>query len=133
MEMRKDKKKLPKIIKDVGFDFHWEEKKVWDLDLPVEEMDLSELEWHFDIPFWWTEGGFYDFKPIWAIDEPAKYPERYKRIIKTDLSYPLDIMFWKGRWLLLDGLHRLAKAKLEGKKKVMVRKVPKEAIPKITK
>lgn len=94
---------------------------------------MSELEWHFDIPFWWTDGNYYDFKPIWAIQEPDKYPERVKRIMAADLQYPLDIMHWKCRWLLLDGLHRLAKAKMLGHKKVKVRNVPQEAILKISK
>lgn len=129
--MRKDKNKLPKVIKDVGFDFHWDVKKVWVLDLPVEEMNMKDLEWHFDIPFWWTKGGFYDFKPIWVIENPDKYPDRYERIMNTDLSCPLDIMYWKDKWLLLDGLHRLVKAKLEGKRKVKVRKISKKLIPQI--
>jgi hypothetical protein len=42
-------------------------------------------------------------------------------------------MHWRGRWLLLDGLHRLTKAKMTGQKKVKVRKIPREAIPKIKK
>ncbi|HVX93101.1 MAG TPA: hypothetical protein VHA74_03235 [Candidatus Dojkabacteria bacterium] len=42
----------PKIIDDVGFDFDWKEEKVWELDVPVEEISLDELSWHFDIPFW---------------------------------------------------------------------------------
>lgn len=130
---RRDTDKLPQIIKDVGFDFHWDIKKVWALDLPIEEMDMSELEWHFDIPFWWTDGGFFDFKPRQVLDNPEKYPERYKRVMDTDLLYPLDIMFWKGRWLLLDGLHRLTKAQFKGLDKVKVRKVPVEAIPDIEK
>jgi len=127
------KRKMPQIIKDVGFDFNWDEEKVWELDIPVEEIDIEELEWHFDVPFWWVPGGYYDFKPIWVIEDPEKYPERKERIMKSDLSYPLDIMHWKGRWLLLDGLHRLTKAKMTGQKKVKVRKVPQEAIPKIKK
>ena len=126
-------KKLPQIIKDVGFDFGWDEAKVWVLDLPIEEMELQDLEWHFDIPFWWTKRGYYDFKPIWVIENPEKYPERVERVMSSDLQYPLDIMFWKGRWVLLDGLHRLTKAKMTGQKKVKVRKVPLEAIPKIKK
>lgn len=126
-------KKLPKIIKKVGFNFHWEEEKVWNLDLPMEEMDIKELEWHFNIPFWWTDSGYYNFKPIWVIEKPEQYPERLERIMKTDLSFPLDIMYWKKRWLLLDGLHRLTKARIKGLSKVTVRKVPKEAIPLIKK
>ena len=51
----------------------------------------------------------------------------------SDLQHPLDIMFWKRRWLLLDGLHRLTKAKMTGQKKIKVRKIPQEAIPKIRK
>ncbi len=117
----------PKIIDDVGFDFDWKEEKVWELDVPVEEISLDELSWHFDIPFW----GDYDLKPIDVIKDPSKYDSEYKRIMDSDLQYPLDIMFWKGRYLLLDGLHRLAKAKILGLKTVKVRKIPQEAIPQI--
>jgi hypothetical protein len=124
-----DKQKLPKIIQEVGFDFHWSEEKVWKLDLPIEEMNIEELEWHFKIPFWWTNGGFYNLKPIEVINNPKKYVDEYKRSMYSDLNYPLDIMFWKNRWLLLDGLHRLVKAKILGLRKVKVRKVPVEAIP----
>lgn len=123
----------PPIITEVGFDFHWVEEKVWALDIPVEDMPLADLEWHFDIPFWWTEGGFYDFKPIWALQNPDQYPQRIQRIMSANLDYPLDIMHWRGRWLLLDGLHRLAKSKLLGHKTVKVRKIPQSAIPAIQK
>ncbi len=30
------KKVLPKIIQEVGFDFHWSERKVWKLNYPTE-------------------------------------------------------------------------------------------------
>lgn len=126
-------KKLPKIIEDVGFDFHWSEEKVWALEVPAEEMDIKELEWHFDIPFWSTPNGFYDLKPNSVLAEPDNHREEYERTLKADLIYPLDIMYWKKRWLLLDGLHRLVKAKKLGLKKVKVRKVPINAIPKISK
>ena len=126
-------RKLPKIIKDIGFNFSWDEPKVWKLNVPIEEMDIRELEWHFNIPFWWTKGGYYNFKPIWVIEKPDKYPERNKRIMKSNLKYPLDVMFWKDRWLLLDGLHRLVKAKMIGQKTVKVRKIPQEVIPLIKK
>jgi hypothetical protein len=124
---------LPKIIQEVGFDFDWDEQKVWGLNLPVEEMAVSKLEWHFDIPFWWTKGGYYDLKPRSVIDHPNRYPARIKRIMNSDLSHPLDIMRWKGKWLLLDGLHRLVKTKMLRKTNVRVRKVPHKAISLIQK
>ncbi|MCL4367506.1 hypothetical protein M1563_05060 [Patescibacteria group bacterium] len=123
----------PQEILAVGFDFEWDEQKLWKLNLPLEEMELEELVWHFDLPFWSTGGSDYNFKPIWVLQEPEKYPERMTRVMKADLNCPLDIMFWKGRWVLLDGLHRLTKAKILGQKTVKVRKVPLSAISKIKK
>lgn len=126
-------KKLPKIIEQVGFDFHWSEEKVWALDVPVVEMDIQELAWHLDIPFWDTPGGYYDLTPHQVLEDPEKYKEEFERTMKADLVHPLDIMFWKNRWLLLDGLHRLAKAKQLGLKSVKVRKIPSSAVPEIRK
>lgn len=126
-------KKLPQIIKDVGFDFRWSEEKVWALDAPIEQMDISELEWHFDIPFWSTPGGYYNLSPNQVLNEPEKYIQEFERTMKADTSYPLDIMFWKGKWLLLDGLHRLVKLKRQKNKTVKVRKIPIELIPVISK
>lgn len=43
--------------KNVGLDFgNWEEEKIWALKLPVEEISISELLWHFDVPFWTNDG-----------------------------------------------------------------------------
>ncbi len=118
------KRELPQIIKDVGFDFSWSEEKVWNLEIPVEEMDTKELTWHFDIPFWSKPGGFYNLTPNEVLSDPEKYLEEFYRIQKADLAYPLDIMFWKYRWVLLDGLHRLVKATTLGKEMVTVKKIP---------
>lgn len=74
------KKELPKIIKDVGFDFHWDNEKVWALDLPVEEIPIDDLVWHFEIPFWWENDGFYNLAPKTVLDNKDKYEERIKRI-----------------------------------------------------
>lgn len=126
-------KKLPKIIQEVGFDFDWSEEKVWKLDVPVEEIDTSELEWNIDTPFWWTKGGYYNLKPREVLENPEKHKERYKKVMNSDLSYPLDIMWWRGKWVFLDGLHRFAKAYVLGHKKVRARKIPQEAIPLIKK
>ncbi len=124
----------PQIIKDVGFDFSWDSKKVWALDIPIEEMDMQDLIWHFDIPFWEVEDtDDYNLTPWEVVDDPDKHSIHYKKIQEADLKYPIDIMENKGRWLILDGLHRLVKAHTQGLKKVMVRKIPREKINEILK
>lgn len=115
-----DFSKLPKIIQEVGFGFDWDVEKVWALTLPVSEMSISNLVWHFDIPFW----GNSNIKPIDVMLHPELYPSDHLRMIHSDLAYPLDIMYWKNRWLLLDGLHRLLKSHILGHTTVLVRKVP---------
>ncbi|NQV12902.1 MAG: ParB N-terminal domain-containing protein [Parcubacteria group bacterium] len=126
-------KKLPKIIKEVGFDFDWSESKVWALDFPVEEIPLSALAWHFDIPFWDFLDDNYNLAPNQVISDPVKFEIEYSRTMKADLSHPIDIMKNKDRWLILDGLHRLVKAKILGYNKVSVRKIPRTEISKIQK
>ena len=126
-------KDIPQIIKDVGFDFNWSEEKVWVLDVPTEDMDINELTWHFDIPFLWENGGVYNLTPREVIEHPEAHEAEYERTMKADLVHPIDIMQNKGRWLILDGLHRLMKASILGMDKVQVRKVPRERISEITK
>ena len=127
---------MPRIIKDVGFDFSWDSKKVWALSEPVVEMDINELVWHFDIPFWEVkDANDYSLAPWNVIKEPQNeaHSEHWKKIEAADLKYPIDIMENKGRWLILDGLHRLVKAYTQGQKVVQVRKIPRSRISEILK
>lgn len=124
---------LPKIIKEVGFDFRWDNEKVWALDVPVTQVDIKELDWHFDIPFHWHNGEIYNLTSREIIENPDSYKDEYERTLKSDLSYPIDIMENKGRWLILDGLHRLMKAYIQGLQIVNVRIIPRDNIPNIVK
>lgn len=123
---------IPQIIKDVGFDFDWSVEKVWALDIPAEDMNMSELIWHFSIPFLW-ENGVYNLKPQDVIDNPDKHKDEYVRTMKADLVHPIDIMQNNGRWLILDGLHRLMKSAILEMDRVRIRKIPRERIPDIVK
>ena|SRR3989344_1307128 len=125
------KEELPDIIKQVGFDFNWENEKVWQLNIPITEMDTKELTWHFDIPFHWHKGGVYNLTSREIIENPGEHQEEYQRTMKADLKYPIDIMENKGRWLILDGLHRLMAAYIRGMEKVNVRIIPRGKIPEI--
>lgn len=126
------KDEIPQIIKDVGFDFDWSEEKVWALNVPVEDMEICELTWHFDIPFLW-ESGIYNLKPQEVISNPQEHQVEYDRAMKADLVHPIDIMQNKGRWLILDGLHRLMKSSILGMKVVKVRKIDRADISRILK
>ncbi len=122
---------IPKIIEDVGFDFDWDEEKVWKLNVPVTDMNIKELVWHFDIPFLWHKGGVYNLTPREVIENPRKYEDEYQRTVRAELKYPIDIMENKGRWLILDGLHRLMKAHIQGTETVNVRIIPRDKITEI--
>jgi hypothetical protein len=128
---------LPEIIKEHGFGYplekyKWDNKKLWSLSLPVEEVSVKELEWILDTP-WWTDGKEkYNLEPRKVIESPERYPDHQKRLETCDTSLPIDIMLnKKDNWLILDGLHRLVKLVIEGKTKVKVRKIPREFIPQI--
>lgn len=123
----------PQIIKDVGFDFSWDNEKVWRISAPVITMDIAELEWHFDVPFLWEGGGVYNLTPREVMEHPGEHPEEYQRTMRVDMSHPIDIMENKERWLILDGLHRLMRAKSQGQATVQVRKISREKIPEILK
>lgn len=110
--------------KDNGFGFEWDNKKVWDLDLPVEEVGIEELEWILDVPIW-DEGEI----PRNIMENMDNFPEHRDRIINADISFPIDIMLNnQNRWLTIDGLHRYVKLVLEGERRMKVRRIPKSVI-----
>lgn len=121
----KSKDPRPKSIQEVDIPFKKDDSKIQALDLPVEEMQIYELLWHFDYPFWEKEGtNEWNLTPWELINNPEKEPTHYKRVQSVDMSYPLQIMQYNRRWLLLDGLHRLVKAYLEKMDTVKIRKIP---------
>jgi hypothetical protein len=128
--MRRDYDQLPKEIREQGMDFHWSNQKVWDLDIPVEELDIYELEWQLDLPFWSHDDGKYNLCPREVMEDMDKYPDHKERILRANISYPLDIMEnQNGRLELLDGMHRLVRLIMNGQQRVKARKLSRELIP----
>ena len=125
---RKPVAHLPDIIQQVGFDFDWDVRKVWELDVHTELMPISDLVWHFDVPFLQLKSGCYVTSEE-VINRPDYYPDEYQRTMQADIQYPIDVMHWRGRYVILDGLHRLMKQAMAGANVVQVRKIPIEAIP----
>lgn len=103
--------------------------KLWALEVPTEDMHIDKLLWILDIPFWENEFGDIVITPNEVIQDLDNYPEHRDRINSGDTAYPLDIMKnKKGKWLTLDGLHRLVKLFLKGESIVRVRKIPPKLI-----
>lgn len=47
---------IPKSVRRVSVDFYFDLPRLWALDLPVEELSVTQLIWHFAVPFLWKEG-----------------------------------------------------------------------------
>jgi len=63
------------------------------------------------------------------------YYNKIEKIQQQNLYFKntKNVMENKGRWLILDGLHRLMKATILKMNKIRVRKIPREKIPEILK
>ena len=60
-------------------------------------------------------------------------PSHAKKINKADLTYPIDLYFYKNEWIILDGVHRLAKALLLKNRTILVRRITEKNIDTIKK
>jgi hypothetical protein len=114
----------PKKLQEVDIPFRIDIQKLHNLAIPTTEMLISELLWHFDYPFWDKIGtDDWNLTPWEVIKNPKLHPNHFNKIKEADLSYPIEIVDHNNRWLILDGLHRLAKAYIENHQTISVRKV----------
>jgi len=129
--MKTDPKKFD--WNSVGLDFgNWEEEKLWALDIPVSKLNITELEWHLDCPFWEHDNGErYTVTPRDVLEKYEGTAKEQACVEKADTTYPIDIYFNKDKWLILDGLHRLVKLWETGVKEVDVRIVTVDKLPMI--
>ena len=106
-------------------DFMWDAEKLRKLDLPRAQLHTSSLEWHLSLPFWLHDGCPFQVTPEQVAAEPRRYNQQYARTMAADLGYPLDVVEHPdGRITILDGVHRLLKARLTHQHHVDVRVLP---------
>ncbi|MEU8226620.1 ParB N-terminal domain-containing protein [Kribbella sp. NPDC048915] len=97
---------VPGALQEYILDFQW------DLEL------LHALE----LPFWAFEGQPFQLTPRDVAAAPSVYREQYARTLRADLRHPIDVVRRpSGRITILDGVHRLLRASLEGRTTVAVR------------
>ena len=124
---------MPSEIAEVYFDFDWDKRKVWALPVEVVLIDRASLDWHLDLLFFSSRPPepLFDLVPSQVIEDPGVHRRHARRIARADLRYPLDVMEHGSRLCILDGIHRLAKARKQEHARVAVRRVPRTAIPSI--
>jgi len=79
-------------------------------------VNVDTLEHYLAKKTWGTNVGW-GYSPMDVISNSVKFWDEYTRIKNADLEYPI-IMTKKGD--IVDGVHRLAKAKLENKTQIKV-------------
>lgn len=115
---------LPEIL-DTGFKV--DEPKLWAIDIPVEEVAVSEIEYNLDIPYLEQEGtDDWNLTPRMLLENFDKEVTHAKRVLEVDMQYPIDIYFHNDKWIILDGVHRFTKAVRLGFKTIKVRRVSSE-------
>jgi len=115
---------LPDIL-NIGF--KTDEPKLWAVNIPVEEIDISEIDYNLDIPYLEQEGtNDWNLTPRMLIENLDKEFLHAKKVNEADLKYPIEIYWHQEKWIILDGVHRFTKTVRLGYKKIKVRKVSEE-------
>lgn len=127
--------KKPRIFKKLGFGFCWNDNLLKNIDEPIRESDMNKLLWNLDLPFWEEEKiDDWNLTLREVIQNPKHYPNHYQRILKADLTYPICIAKSKnGKWFVLDGTHRLAKAYIDNLKTIKAKIIPNNKLLEIIK
>lgn len=99
------------------FDFEVDYKKLWQLKTAVTSLPIETLDWMMDIPLWDSNGKPFAICPRDVVQQPNMHLSHYNRSMNVDLRFPIEICFNKGRYLILDGMHRLTRLYLEGREK----------------
>ena len=115
---------LPPIIAEYWYAFDWDVEALWALELRTEPFPIARLLWHLDVPLWPHEQARYVLTPRQVLRAPFRYAREYRRLRSANLTFPIEITRFRGRWMILDGVHRLARAHEDGADTIYVRKVP---------
>ncbi|MFI5690972.1 hypothetical protein ACIA58_03985 [Kribbella sp. NPDC051586] len=106
-------------------DFHWDLSLLHALPLPVVELPLAVFADHLDLPFWAYDGRPFQVTPHQVAADPVTYHAQYERTVAADLRHPLDaVRHPDNRLTILDGIHRLLQAELDGRAVVAARVLP---------
>ncbi|MPZ83184.1 MAG: hypothetical protein GEV28_23435 [Actinophytocola sp.] len=114
---------------DLGLTFFWDVRQLWAADLPVVPMQVRELEWLLDRPFWNEGPRNLALRPRDVAANPERYRADYERATAADLTCPINVIHLRGRWVAMDGLHRLLKAWMCAHETILAKQAHEQHIP----
>lgn len=95
---------------------------LWQIEAPLLDFPLSQLTHNLDICYWEKEGtDDWNLTPRACLADPKKEITHFQLIEKADLQFPLILYQHQKQWIILDGVHRFAKAWKERKKSILVK------------
>lgn len=101
----------PQILTDAGYEIYCDTKKLRELDVPVVDFEIEKLLWNFDLPLWEKEGtDDWNLTPREVINNTEGSRIHRERVGEADLQFPILLTEKNGKWLVIDGVHRLVKA-----------------------
>lgn len=101
---------MPDALRAVFPPTSWQLEKLWALDLKVEPIEVGDLVWMFELPLWQLDGERFKVTPNQVAETPMNYRPHYQRVMDADLDFPINLVAYRGRLVVLDGVHRLLKA-----------------------
>ena len=91
-------------------------------------MRVRKLEWLLDKPFWKDGHRKFALRPCDVAVDLQRYQADYERAMAADLSRPVNVIGLSGRWVVIDGLHRVLKAWMCGHEVILAKQAHEEHI-----
>lgn len=106
---------MPATLQPWLLPLEWDRDKLWSIRHPPVQVPLHDFRWLYELPFWrGNDGAWFDVTPSQFLVSPGDYPEHEHRVATADLEFPIHAIRRRGRSFILDGVHRLVRAHLEG-------------------
>jgi hypothetical protein len=120
---------VPESLRGILLDHPWELLKLLALDLTVTELSVDSLVWQLDLPWWRLGADWFAVTPNEVRRDPSGFHEQWVRAIQSDLEAPIHVRMTEWGPVILDGVHRLLKAAVEGRSSLPARVLPDESLP----
>ena len=105
---------IPAAMRGVLLNIRFDRDALWRLSLPVDHVQVDDLRWQLDLPWWRHDGKYFAVSPNAVRAEPERYPMHWQRTRDADLSFPIHLVATTPVLRILDGVHRLLKADCAG-------------------